>query len=228
MKRLELSAVFLVAAMLFSHFLLVGAQTVGSEVIVTWRAENFYPSDYEGKALVTEGTPVTASAELVREGKLADISSANVKWYLNGRFLESGIGKKEISFIAKSRKGSVEIIKVVVELQGNSVTGLSQFTIQPKQIVLESSAPTGIISPNSSVSFSAVPYFFNITSLSDLNFSWRVDNKTIPGENENSLIVQFGTPNPGGTNTARVSAIVSEKPFSFEKARFDTLIRINQ
>jgi hypothetical protein len=227
MKKYIFPLFILFPALIGASFLSAHAQTDPAELVFTWNAENFYPANYPGKAYATEGSPVTVSAEMLQGGRFLDVSEANVKWYLDNKLYAEGRGLKEIQFTAKSRRGSSHIVRALFERAGVKTEASVQIPVRAKEVVVESSAPSGSVPANSSVSLLAVPYFWNVSALSDLRFSWRIDNRDIPNENEQSLFIQFGAPK-AGSGTVRITSLATTKVFSLEKARFDTTIQVTQ
>lgn len=202
------------------------AQETNDELILSWQAQNLYPANYMGKALVTEGTPVIVSLEMLRGGTLFNISEAPVKWYLDGRFIEGGTGLKSITFYPRARRGNTHIVKASIVIDGKTTAGFLEIPIHEKQVVLESPSARNVIQANTSVLLTAVPYFWNVSSLSDLVISWKIQNKTVPNENKNSLFLQFGVPTNESQRTVKISSFIHERRGSLEKAQADVSLRI--
>ena len=94
--------------MFFSMFLLLiffspaltHAQTASSpQFLVTWKTSGSYiPSFYLGKALPTYGSQITASLELVSQGKILDLSNQTIYWYLEDNLVGGGVGVQQVTF----------------------------------------------------------------------------------------------------------------------------------
>ncbi len=207
--------------------LLSNAQEGGLQIVPTWSAENLYPSDYPGKPLPSEETPVVVSVEILRDGKLIDPSLVHIKWYVDGKYYKEGEGMKEMLFYASKRAGDSHFIRIVANLVELSASKIIEIPVVPREVVVESDAG-GSAPANSSVTFIAVPYFFNVSSISDLDISWKIQKQNIPGENKNTLFVQFGTPQNANQGAVKVSSLIKEKNNVFQKATGDFLINIGQ
>ena len=46
------------------------AQTPSTQILLTWRSINYYPSDYSGKVDVTPGSRIQAGIEAIRSGTM--------------------------------------------------------------------------------------------------------------------------------------------------------------
>jgi hypothetical protein len=173
MIRLFFSFFFFVFLYIFSANA-AGAQS--ADLILTWQARNYYPSDYAGKALATRGTPISVAVELVEDGKLQDLSSANFTWYVDERIHAREVGRKEILFPVSNPVGDDHFVRVIVQRGGNSFESSVQIPVLRQELVLERPTAGGdFIRAGAKVVFRAVPYFFNITSFDDLSFTWQTD-----------------------------------------------------
>ncbi len=220
--------VFIILSLVFAGLLTFAAFSSaeeGLQIISTWEAENLYPSDFRGKPLPSEESLVTVSAEILQNGKLIDASKAMLAWYVDGKFYKDGEGLKKIAFYASNKAGSPHYVKITAHLDALSSSKLVEIPVYQKEVVIESSAGD-VTPPNSAVTFTAVPYFFNALSLSDLQISWKIQNRDIPGENKNMLFIQFGTPQNENQKNVKVSAAIKEKENLFQKATADFLLRI--
>ncbi len=161
-------------ALLFSFSI---ASAASSQVLLTWEAENYAPALYPGRHLVTPGSSVSVSAELLSGGKLQDTRQAVFTWYIDGdRFLK-GVGKKEISFSAKKAYGNSYSVRVVVQLGGAEFEAASQIFVSRPQLVLAHPYASGFLRAGSEAFFRALPYFFNVSSPQDVRVSWSVSDE---------------------------------------------------
>lgn len=199
----------------------------GLEIVPTWTAENFYPSDYRGKPLPSIETRVVVSTEIIKNGKIVDASNTRIKWYVDEKFYKEGNGLKEILFYASKWPGGSHFIRIEATQDNLSASKIIEIPVVSKEAVVESSL--GSKAPaNSSVVFVAVPYFFNVGSISDLDISWKIQKRDIPGENKNTLFIQFGTPKNAEQGEVKISAFIKERANVFQKAVGDFLINIEQ
>lgn len=196
------------------------------DVITTWNAESLYPSNYEGKALPSNGSKFNVSAEVTNNGKLINSSDIEFKWYFDKKLYESGMGLKNVSFYAKNRKNSSHSVKLIININGQYITKFIEIPVVPREVVIESPFPGNVISPNTSVTFRATPYFFDVSSLSDLDITWKIQNREIKNEKNNTLFVQFGEPKTNSQENLKISSLVKQKENSLETAKYDLLLRI--
>ncbi|MEX0690025.1 MAG: hypothetical protein WD471_01625 [Candidatus Paceibacterota bacterium] len=203
--------------------LLMGATTVqaqtSSEVIITWQANNFYPSDYPNKAGVTRNTPVFVGLNLLENGSFANMSGNLVTWYLDGHVLKRGPGIDEVVFTASKSRGGEHKLRVIIETPSGNKDRTITIPIVDYDVVLNHSEPELNISPSTSLKIKAIPYFFNITSLNDLIFSWNVNNETRQTDNLNEITLNIGGDERLLGTSISVNSIVANRNNSLESAR---------
>jgi len=181
------------------------------QVVLTWNAANFYPSNYRGRALPTIGTPTTISAELLVNGKFADLSKASVVWYKSGNQIDSGVGLKQTVVEPDNNDSSNIFIRAVVTL--NDITAEQSIVIPVSNpvVAIEIPYPRSTINANSEVTLRAIPYFFNISSLNRLIFYWQIgDTKKNMGA-ENSISLKISNPPSEAQKTVVVSSYTQSK-----------------
>lgn len=228
MKKHRSAFIFIFTLLIvFASFSAFSSAEDGLSVITTWTAENLYPSDYRGRALPSTESLVVVSATTLQNQKLIDSSLIRFKWYLDGKFYKEGDGLREISFYTTNRAGDSHTVRVLASLAGNSTSKTIEIPISEKELVIESSVGASAPS-NSSVVFTATPYFFNVQSISDLDISWKIQKRDIPGEKKNTLFVQFGTPENSGQGAVTISSLAKEKESVFQKAASEFLISIGR
>lgn len=167
------------------------AQTA-NPVILTWEAKNFYPADFSGKPIPTSGTPVTASLELVSGGKLANLSSTNIVWYLDNAFIGEGTGKKSVQFVASRVTEGKHTVRARLEREGGTLEASIQIPVARPQLVIEIPHLENTISRLEEATLEAVPYFFTNNLLSDLVFSWQVNTTRQNTAGNNLLTIKIG------------------------------------
>ena len=203
-------------------FLSAGAQTAPQrEIILSWRALNFFPANFEGKALASPFSPVLVGVEAVENGKFVDISQMPVSWKLDNKFLQSGTGLKEVLFRVQKNKGDFHIVQVSIGKNGAGGEESILIPIAPQTIVVELPYQGNSISPNIENTIKAIPYFFNIQALNDLSFFWQVNNTKEGGNSNNTLILKTGTPQVKSQNTIEITASAqnNENPLEFAKTK---------
>jgi hypothetical protein len=202
MRHFTVLPILLAAGLTFTAF---AAQPTspGGEAIITWSALNFYPSDYAAKALPANGSTVTASVEVARGGKLQDLRSVPVSWYLDGDWLSGGTGQKRTSFTVTKRAGDSHVLRAVAGLPDGDVEGTVSVPVAAREVVIETPY-RNLAAPVGDLLFRAVPYFFNVTSLADLTFSWGVGGEIKSASGDNELTISTG--GSAGTLSLSVTA----------------------
>ena len=202
------------------------AQISNSQVILTWQANNFYPANYQGKALATPNSPVSVTAEVVKNSNLLDLSQANFTWYVNEKFLTSGRGVKEIVFPVKKLGGDDYFIRVKIELRNEQFETSIHIPIASQTIVLESPYPKQRVPAQNRIALEAVPYFFNVPSIKDLTFSWRVNSKDLSGDNNSRLTLNIATPFTEDQRTIRITNSVQNRlnPLEFARTNLNLIV----
>jgi len=155
-----------------------------------WSADNYVPFDYQGRILPTKGSWVIVEADL----KILGGNPKNLKysWFLDGIFQEykSGYGRDNFKFGIRRLKGASHTILLKVFNESRSFLVEKSITIpitNPELVIYNnnpinlsytaSSKDFDVVSDKES-SFSALPYFFNIKSLEDLEFNWTFADKS--------------------------------------------------
>lgn len=193
-----------------------GRAQILNPVIITWQADNFYPADYAGRALPSFGTPVTVTAEVLQNNKLLDVSQANFLWYVDENLVARGVGLKQMTFNAQAGSGGYDFVRVVVQAaNNNSFENSTRVYVTRPTVVLEGDFPNQTASAGSQILIQAIPYFFNITSLNDLNFSWLINNNQKQSGNDNQLLLTINNSDAGAPLTINVSAQNSKNQLEF-------------
>jgi len=158
-----------------------------------WSADTYTPFGYQGRALPTIGSLIEVEADIkVSNGKAYDLQYS---WFLDNVFQESksGYGRDDFNFRIRRNKGRFHTVLVKIFNKSRSFYVERSINIpitNPEVIVykkdkgitippyISSSKTFNIISDKEMV-FLALPYFFNIDSLTDLEFKWELGKKSI-------------------------------------------------
>lgn len=193
---LVISITLILAGLTLVNQNLSRAQTDSSkpELIIAWQANNFFPSDYPGKAWAAPNALIILSAEAVKDSKILNLSNAVFYWYLDGQLLKTGQGLKKTSFKASKLEGDNHFISLTVKPEeGGVIETALQIPVFAPQLVIENNLRQTSLPANSQVSFSVTPYFFNIASLNDLDFNWQINSQKQTVKT-NQLLVNTGQP----------------------------------
>ena len=178
-----------------------------SQLVITWHASRSYiPPSYLGKALPNQSSQVTASVEAFTGGARGDLSKVTVYWYLNDVLLGGGPGVRSMTFNLFGGGGSQDLrVQATDYPAGLLTTSVSIPSVDPI-VVIEAPYAGGFFNTNPLL-VNAVPYFFNITSGSQLGFTWTVNDQT--GSNtENPDQLQVTLP-PGIQNGSTLSILLA-------------------
>jgi hypothetical protein len=222
---------FFIFSGIFS-FLLGGAhaQTASSpQFLVTWKASGSYvPSFYQGKALPTLGSKITASVELISNGRLVDLSSQNIYWYEDEVLVGGGQGVQQVTFPPFGTPPSSLILDVEIPQSDlGYLTHTVDIPFVNPMAVIESPYPDQEFSTNP-LTVQGIPFFFDATSSDNLLYGWSVNGQTGTNtENPNLAEITLPQGTPGGTNVG-VSLSISNLSGSTVAAANQNLTFQNQ
>jgi len=192
------------SAVFFFSFCGAHAQTASSpKFLLTWKASNSYiPSFYEGKALPSSGgTKITASLELISNGKLVNLSNQNIYWYEDEILVGGGAGVQQVTFTPFGTPPSTLVLSVQLpQYSGGYLTHTVNIPFVTPLAVIDAPYPNQEFSTNL-LTLQGLPFFFNATSTNNISFTWSVNGQT--GANaENPQVAEVSLPQgtPGGTN----------------------------
>jgi hypothetical protein len=167
-----------------------------------WSADTYAPFGYQGRTLPTQGSLITINADLKVAG--GDPKSLTYSWFLDGIFQEtkSGYGKDSFKFgIRRNASAShAVLLKVFNETRSFYVEKSINIPIADPEIVIYyknnskvnlpylASAKNFEIASDKEISFLALPYFFNVKNIKDLEFEWTIGKKSVK---ESSLVANI-------------------------------------
>ena len=181
-------AAFVIFFALFSKF----AAAAGPELLITWRAKSYVPPDYSGKILPTANSEMTASLEVINQGRVVDISGQTIYWYVNGNLISNGKGVQTVTFHTPNSLPNVATIKAELPFySGGDLLSEVSIPVVPPEAVIEAAYPNSSFYGGTAEA-KAFPYFFNVSTANDLIFSWSV-NGQIPTSSENPSILSVNS-----------------------------------
>lgn len=208
--------------------LLTSAHAVGApQLIITWKANNYYPINFEGRALPTPTTPITVSVEATIDGKLIDLSKSDISWFKDGKRFDFGTGLKESSFNAEETDVGSHFIRVAVLISGATIEQTIKIPVVGPILVLEVPYLDRTIPEATTANLVSVPYFFNATSINDFIFSWQVGDLKQNTGSDNALAVNVGTPYTEDQRTVTVNSYIQNRnnPFEIVKLITDIFVK---
>ena len=186
------------------------------QIILTWQANNFYPSDYPGKAVASPDSSVTVAAEVLLNSKLLDLSQADFTWLADDKIAGRGKNLKEVSFQTKKTAGDSVFVRVIIEIGEETLENSIRIPTERPVVVIDAPLPDRGIASGGAVTLRAMPYFFSVSSLEDLEFLWRVNDMERGGEGRNLITLNVGSPQTEGQRTIRITSSVQNKKNLFE------------
>jgi len=155
------------------------------EFMLTWKAANYAPPEYQGRVFPASDTKVDVALELIDNGKLADLSGTEIRWYVNNNSQKSGAGLKNFTFNTDGVRGD-QAVRVVV----NGYRGLAL----EKTITIPLASPEVVIDggPNT---FRVLSYFFNFGDVRKAEFTWSANGAEVAGDPDKPDVLLLDTRN---------------------------------
>ena len=173
---------------LLSTFYLVEAQS-SPQFLISWQAESYAPSWYQGKILAINGTPISISFELIDNAKIADLSKTKVRWYVNDKLIKNendGLGIKSLKITVPDYAGQETEIRIsIVDYKGGEILDkIIRIPVRGPEAVINVPYPDAKISTGLSI-FQATPFFFNIKDRNSLSIEWSANEQKAEGAFDN-------------------------------------------
>ncbi len=180
------------------------------ELIITWKADNFYPASYAGKAIPSFGTKVYFAVEAIQDGKLLDISKALIEWRKNGERIRRGEGQKE-ALVVFNETDQTSFVSASVSFGEKTIEKNVSIPIISPKLVLEIPYLNNVVPKNTDISILAMPYFFNAKSFNDFSFSWQIGGLKKGTGSDNKIIINTGNPRIGTDQLVTISGYIQNK-----------------
>lgn len=180
-KNFTLALLFIIGASALALGLPSSAQTV-PELLLTWQAENYAPSGYQGRILPIRRSRISASVALIEGGKFTDISKNEIRWLVDNNLFKSGIGLQALEFpVPEIAAGQVRLKAVIMGFRGQNLEKPITIPVAEPEIVIAAPYPDRKIPAGLNI-FRAGLYFFNISRANQLLFSWSANGAKTEGE----------------------------------------------
>ena len=161
-------------------------------LVFTWQVDSFYPSNYLMKAPATPNSPLTISLAALENGRFIDLSSTEIVWYRDGKYLNNGVGLTRVTFPVDWRvapPGSDYSVRALVYYPDGVAESTVHVPIEQQGVVLDIprfgyEAPSG-----SQTAITAIPFFFNVNDFGALRFEWNVEDTTRSDKTEENVLV---------------------------------------
>ncbi|MCH7677422.1 hypothetical protein IH879_21080 [candidate division KSB1 bacterium] len=187
------------------------------EFLVTWKANTYVPAGYQAKALPIRGSQVEVSFELIDNGKIADLSRSTIRWFINFKLQETGIGNKTFAFTITPYDNRIPSIKILIlDYKGAELKHLFDIPIAEPDVVIDT---------NDQRNFRGLPYFFNVNNINSLDFGWEVNDKKPEGAVDRPDLLSLDIPEIqlGESLDINISLIIKNLGNPLEFASAETL-----
>lgn len=192
--RITTVLIILISGIFFALSLKINAQTEPL-FLVSWQSDAYAPDDFLGKVFPAPKSVVNVSFEVLEGGRFANLSQNNIRWLINGLSTQ-GVGQKTTSFTNKkfaNDKIEIEISVFDYKTAGNTLIKILEIPVVNPEIVIKAPYHRDELSEKE-VNLSALPYFFNISSLKDMRFTWTINNERPVGEPERQDLITVTIP----------------------------------
>ena len=206
MKKIFLIFTVLILGFFLLHTKGSNAQTNNSpQFLASWTTNVFTPNTYTGKTLPGLKSSVRVTFTLIQNGKEINISNQEVRWFVDSAPVLRGNGLTSMVYqtppFPKEQTVRVELRKYP---GGGLIKNVTVPAVSPEIVLVapynKDSVPPGIIS------MEAAPYFFNIKSITDILFSWKVNGIPPQGEVTTPHFLTITVPEELKGNTIEVQA----------------------
>ena len=195
-------------SMLTATSALAAAAPTTPELMLTWSTDSFVPATYPGARLPTKGSGIAVAAQLIDNQKLMPIGDATVQWYINDSQAGSGVGLSTLTFNTddfSARSGLYDIQAIV---RGYGEKQISARVLLPRTsplLIITTPLPGRSVVLSGTV-ITALPYFFNAASLSDLSFTWEAAGAR---QTSTGNTLTFAAPNQRSGGQITITAIAA-------------------
>jgi len=163
------------------------------EFLMTWNAQTYVPLGYRGKTLPSRESTIDVSLELITQGRLANLSKNEIRWFVNEGQYATGKGLKGFSFVVpRTATGNVRVKAAILDYQSTNIEKTILIPIAAPVVVIDMPSLFGNTIPlRETLVARALPYFFNTSDVKDLQFSWSANGIQPTGETENPDILNL-------------------------------------
>lgn len=158
--------------MIFKVIMIIGVflpafSYAAPELILTWKASSYVPTNYKGKALPVAGTIIEASALLVDGGKVISLAPYDINWYTGEDRIIGGNGVSNARITTPTTgQDSIELRVNVAKYKDQPLDAFITIPIvRPELFILRKPAAQR-------KDFSIIPYFWNIITPNELMVTW--------------------------------------------------------
>jgi hypothetical protein len=205
------------------------AQSTSPRMVITWQAYGSYvPPQYGDKALPSQESRLTATVELLINGKSVDLSGQTIYWYLNNTLIDTGVGDQYIVFSPFGTAPAFLTLEAELpSFNGTLLVHEIQIPLVSPKAVIEAPHPSGEFSGNP-ITLQGTPYFFYTSDPGTLSYAWSVDGQTsASAENPQTLQIDLDPSTPS-VSSLSVSLIITNPADSFSGNDSTNVVYVKQ
>mgnify|MGYP001565594982 CR=1 FL=1 len=211
-------SVFLILIAVFFFWQNSQAQTEPL-LLISWQAQNFAPLGFLGKNLPIIYTPVVVGLEMIEKNQIINLKNYEIRWYVDGKFEDSGKGLTTMRFLGGKPGGTDEhfIRAEIMDYKGANLAKTINVPLVSPQIVIFSpyqGYQVPVLKPGTNV-LKALPYFFNVEKIGELTINWEAGGVKTEGGAANQDILNLTIPETAPDNfvlPVKVGAINKNQP----------------
>ncbi len=188
-------------------------------LLISWQAQNFSPSGFLGKNLPIISTPVVVGLEMIEKNQIVNLKNYEIRWYVDGEFKDSDKGLTTMRFLTGKPGGADEhfVRAEIMDYRGANLSKTINIPLVDPQIAIFSpyrGYQIPVLKPGINV-LKALPYFFNIKQVGDLEINWEAGGIATQGETLNQDILNLTIPEAAPDNfvlPVKIGAINKNQP----------------
>ncbi len=194
------------------------------QAFVTWKADSFVPADAAIKAIPTKGSQISAGVEALEAGRPIDLSKTEIRWYVNDRFLKSGIGMATITFPAEQLASRYDLRAVLKQVRGADISKTVQIPMTSPIVVID--GPYAYKIAPAELRLTARPYFFGVKTIDNFLVTWKVNGGTLPVVSDNPLVANLSLAGVVSNQSVLITAEAVSPADQFQRAHASLNLRI--
>jgi hypothetical protein len=205
-------------ALIATFGLFISHANAATDFMVSWQTRTYAPDWYIGKALPTYQSFIDVQFELIEDGKVADLSKAIVRWYVDDKLFkneDSGLGIKKFT-VYNQKYGGVTSVKISLpEYKGAVLEKTIDIPVKNPEVVIDIPFFEKRIPKGESKLF-AWPFFFNTLAAGNLSLQWTVDGTEVKQQRADvsSLLFTVGKDMQAGERSMIKATVVNQRKAS--------------
>lgn len=221
----------LFASILGNHRGVQAQQAAGQPpILLTWISDVYVPDPYQGKALAVPGATITASFDLIENGRVVNLAGYKTYWYVNGKLIATGQNIHTVEFPVPENPGRSMNLRIQLPdyRPGTLILKTVEIPIAEPEIVIESPFPGGEIYEKR-VTLKSRPFYFPKGVLDKLQYSWKIDDKNVPNSSPDQSVIEVtidDATQDGRKAVVRAGVINPLK--QFQAAIFDLVLTVKR